>query len=134
LHSGGYVASAGTEAASTQSPLNVATQSTQATTPDMFVIDAAHELPCGTVTSGQLEGKPIVAGSRSSPPPHTWSGPPHALQMPFTFLNSALAIEPDATASGHGPLEDPKSTRVSHFWRERTSALKYFSVYLPIAR
>jgi len=100
----------------------------------MSVIVAAHELPCGTVTSGHVEANPTALVLRSSASPQTRSAPPHALQIALTFFVSALPIDAAAVASGHGPLATPMRMRFSHFWSARASLPKNFSVCLPMAR
>src|SRR5438067_3318026 len=67
------------------------TQSTQSTSGGSASIVAAQEAALGTVTSGQLDAKPIADGERSPLPPQP-SAPPHDAQMWATLRASAAAI------------------------------------------
>jgi hypothetical protein len=138
LHSGGYGANSGTAARSVQSALNSVTQSTHVTTSCSVTMGPAHAgPPSGTTTFGHVELKPIWAGVRSSPPPQALSGPPHALQMFFTFVCSAcwmVATALESPGSGHGFECRPFRRESQHFCSAFDLAWRNFVVSLPIAR
>src|SRR5687768_14553658 len=92
----------------------------------------AGALPGGS-TAGQLDVNPICATVRSSGPPQSLSGPPHLLQIFWTFFASAFAMRSDAVASGHVPLPFV-STVLTHLPSAFRLASKNFAVSLPIAR
>src|SRR5262245_45212867 len=86
----------------------------------MVGIGFAQDARPGGGTAGQLAGKPIAAGVRSSASPQAWSGPPHGLQI-ATFslaraLRMAAAVGSPGTTSGHGCEWMPRILASQHFW------------------
>ena len=131
------LANCGIAAASMQSVLNVDTQSTQSTRFCAVTI-APLQLPGGSanaVTSLQLPANPICETGMSSPPPHTLSAPPHALQIVETFFASAFWMAGTALpspGSGHGFEWRPFRRASQHFWRAFEREFRNFVVDFPI--
>ena len=137
LHSGGYGTNSGTARRSMQSTLNSVTQSTHWTMSWTSTIARLQLLPAGMVTPGHVDGNPMSLGDRSSPPPHTLSGPPHALQIFSTFFDSAswiAGIALPSPGSGHRFECLPFKRASQHFCSAFDFACRNFVVSLPIAR
>jgi hypothetical protein len=120
--------SCGIAAASVQSVLNAATQSTQSTRSPMSVTGPAHDdAPIG-VTAGHVAMKPTAAGVRSPLPSHNPSNPPHRRQIVRTLRSSAfarIATVLPSPGSGHTLACTPASRRSQQrckaFAREATN-------------
>jgi hypothetical protein len=136
-HSFGYSGSKpGTASRTSQSTLNSVTQSTHATSCVRLLTGPPHAEPPGTVTLGQLDGKPIDAGLKSPTPLQSLSSPPHALQMLAIFLSSAFWIAATALPSpGFGQSKEclPLWRASQHFPSALVFDEKNADVALPIA-
>ncbi len=79
-------------------------------------------------------GKPIVAGATSSPPPQTWSRPPHAAQIPRPRPSSPRPSHRRRRLPvGTGTVR-PGESPSSHFPCLPRAVLKNFTLSRPSAR